>query len=61
MKWEDLSKEDKGKLTEADVCRISITPRIIQAGWDSATQIREQVYFTKGPVQVRGDKTKRGK
>ena len=60
MAWEDLTKEEKKKLTEADVCRISITPRIINAGWDSTTQIREQVYFTKGPIQVRGDKTKRG-
>ena len=60
MAWEDLSKEEKRKLTEADVCRISITPRIIQAGWDSTTQIREQVYFTDGAVQVRGNKTERG-
>ena len=60
MAWEDLSNEEKKELTEADVCRISITPRIINAGWDSTRQIREQFYFTKGPIYVRGKKTKRG-
>ena len=37
---------DKRSLSEADICSKFITPAILEAGWKSDTQIREQVYFT---------------
>ena len=52
---------DKHTLTERDICTKFITPAIAAAGWDIQTQVREQVYFTKGRVIVRGKKVKRGK
>jgi type I restriction enzyme R subunit len=41
-------------LSEDDVSVKFITPAIVQAGWDEATQIRRQVSFTKGRIIVRG-------
>lgn len=51
----------KSKYSEQDICRIFITPAIQIAGWDTATQIREQVTFTAGKIEVRGNTHKRGK
>ncbi len=51
---------DKKALTERDICTKFITPAIESAGWDVMTQVREQVYFTKGRVMVRGKTVKRG-
>jgi type I restriction enzyme R subunit len=51
---------DKKTLTERDICTKFITPAIESAGWDVMTQVREQVYFTKGRVMVRGKTVKRG-
>lgn len=48
-------------LTEDDVKRLYITPAIKQAGWDSNTQIRQEVHLTKGQVMVRGKVILRGK
>ncbi len=48
---------DKTSLSETDIRSKFITPAILQAGWDDATQIREEVSFTKGPLwlsQLRG-------
>ncbi len=61
MEWNELSKKEKPSLSEADMCRISITPSIHSANWYSITQIREQYYFTDGNIEVNGNKTKRGK
>ncbi len=61
MEWNQLSKKEKQSFSEADVCRISITPSIHSANWNSITQIREQYYFTDGSIEVNGNKTKRGK
>ena len=52
---------DKKELSEADICRIFITPAILEAGWDSNSQIREQVTLTPGPVIVRGNLSSRNK
>ncbi len=52
---------DKKSLSERDICTKYITPAIQKAGWDVLSQIREQVYFTKGPVIVRGRMVTRGK
>ena len=52
---------DKRSLSEADICSKFITPAILEAGWNSDSQIREQVYFTKGRIIVRGKLVSRGK
>jgi len=51
---------DKQALTEADIRTKFITPNIVSAGWDLMTQIREEVYFTRGRVIVRGKMVRRG-
>jgi type I site-specific restriction endonuclease len=38
-----------------------ITPAVKQAGWDVLSQIREEVFFTKGRIIVRGRLVTRGK
>jgi type I restriction enzyme R subunit len=52
---------DKGQLSERDICTKFITPAVVQAGWDSLTQIREEFSFTKGRIIVRGKLVTRGK
>lgn len=47
----DVSKH---ALSERDICTKFITPAIEQAGWDIATQIREEFPLTKGRIIVRG-------
>ncbi|MCC6882558.1 MAG: DEAD/DEAH box helicase family protein [Verrucomicrobiales bacterium] len=54
---------NKKALTEADIRSKFITPALTGPGgekWDLMTQIREEVYFTKGRVMVRGKAVKRG-
>ena len=48
-------------LSERDVCTQRITPAIVAAGWDLATQVREEVSFTRGRIIVRGRLVTRGK
>ncbi len=50
---------NKKDLTERDICTKYITPAIEQAGWDKIFQIREELYFTDGRIQVQGQKSKR--
>ncbi|MBF0353366.1 MAG: type I restriction enzyme HsdR N-terminal domain-containing protein, partial [SAR324 cluster bacterium] len=52
---------DKKKLTERDICTKFITPALVAAGWDLHHQIREEVTFTAGRVQLRGQLVSRGK
>lgn len=52
------SKKD---LSEQDICTKYITPAIEKSGWDKMTQIREQIFFTKGRIQIKGKIVKRGK
>lgn len=55
---------NKKTLTEADIRTKFITPALVGAGcdkWDLMTQLREEVYFTKGRVIVRGKTVKRGR
>jgi len=50
----------KRQLSERDICTKFITPALVAAAkWDQS-QIREEVYFTKGRVLVRGKKSGRG-
>ena len=48
-------------LSEDDVSVKYITPALVRAGWDEATQIRRQVGFTKGRIIVRGRLVGRGR
>ncbi|WP_447984957.1 EcoAI/FtnUII family type I restriction enzme subunit R [Nitrospira sp. Nam74] len=52
---------NKKDLSERDICTKFITPALERAGWDVASQIREEVYFTKGRIIVRGKLVTRGK
>src|SRR5215510_309797 len=51
----------KKDLSEADICAKYITPAVVQAGWDEASQIRREVGFTRGRIIVRGKLVTRGK
>ncbi|HEY5793723.1 MAG TPA: DEAD/DEAH box helicase family protein [Bosea sp. (in: a-proteobacteria)] len=52
---------DKRSLTERDICTKFILPAVTRAGWDAMVQVREEVYFTKGRIIVRGKLVTRGK
>lgn len=54
---------NKKALTEADIRVSFITPALVGVNgskWNLHTQIREEVYFTRGRVIVRGKAVKRG-
>ena len=54
---------NKKTLSEADIRTKFITPAIVGPNgdkWNVMTQVREEVYFTKGRVIVRGKTVKRG-
>jgi type I restriction enzyme, R subunit len=53
---------NKKDLTEADIRSKYITPALVppKGTWDLMSQLREEVYFTKGRVIVHGQKVKRG-
>jgi len=54
---------NKKALSEADIRTKYITPALVGVNggkWDVMTQIREEAYFTKGRVIVRGKTVKRG-
>ncbi len=52
---------DKKTLSERDICTQYIAPAIVRAGWDVATQVREEFSLTAGRVIVRGKLHTRGK
>ncbi|MCE3224036.1 MAG: box helicase [Nitrospira sp.] len=56
-----MTELDKKSLSERDICSKFITPAVRNAGWDELSQVREQVYFTKGRIIVRGKLVTRGK
>jgi len=54
---------DKKALTEADIRSKFVTPALVGANgdkWNLMTQIREETFFTKGRVIVRGKTVRRG-
>src|SRR5688500_3095197 len=54
---------NKKELTEADIRTKFITPAILGSDgskWSLMTQLREEVYFTRGRVIVRGKTVNRG-
>jgi type I restriction enzyme R subunit len=56
-----LTEINKKDLSEIDICDLYITPAIMNAGWESITQIRREVTLTPGPVIVRGNLSVRNK
>jgi len=52
---------DKKQLSETDIRSKFITPAVLGAGWNHASQVREEVGFTKGRIIVRGKLVSRGK
>jgi type I restriction enzyme R subunit len=54
---------NKKELTEADIRTKFITPALVGSDggkWNVMTQLREEVYFTRGRVIVRGKTVRRG-
>lgn len=51
---------DKKSLSERDICTKFITPAVEKAGWNTHTQLLEEVSFTDGKIYVRGKLTARG-
>ncbi|MET2898757.1 hypothetical protein ABXV22_10610 [Vibrio rotiferianus] len=48
-------------LNEADTCRVYVTPKLKESGWESnPSAITEQYTFTDGRVQFKGSKVQRG-
>ena len=48
-------------LNEADTCRVYITPKLRDSGWESLPHsLTEQYVFTDGRVEVRGQSVRRG-
>ncbi len=60
MRGGKLANQDKKFLTERDSCTKFILPALNGAGWDDMLQIREEVYFSKGRIIVRGSLVSRG-
>ncbi len=56
-----MDAAEKVTLSEADICRLFITPAIVAAGWNPESQIRQEVSFTKGRIIVRGSLVSRGR
>ncbi|MBN1548512.1 MAG: DEAD/DEAH box helicase family protein [Syntrophaceae bacterium] len=52
---------NKKQLSERDICTKYITPALEQAGWDVATQVREEYPLTRGRIIVRGKMYMRAK
>ncbi len=51
---------NKKSLSERDICTKFITPAIEKSGWNTHTQLLEEVSFTDGKIWVRGKITARG-
>ena len=51
---------DKKALSERDICSKFITPNLAASGWDTESQVREEVGFTDGRIYVRGKMHVRG-
>ena len=45
---------NKKQFSERDICTKYITPALERAGWDIATQVREEFSLTNGRIVVRG-------
>lgn len=45
-----MTKAEKQRLSESDICDLFITPAIKGAGWDQLTQIRREVLIPPCPL-----------
>jgi len=61
VKSQDVGLMSKKHLSERDICTKYITPALKQAGWDIATQVREEYALTNGRIIVRGTMHARAK
>jgi type I restriction enzyme R subunit len=52
---------NRSSLSERDICTKFISPAVQRAGWDMQSQVREEVHFTKGRINVRGKMVSRGR
>jgi len=50
----------KNYFSEQDICSKYVLPAIIDSGWNLHSQIREQVTFTAGRIQIHGKTISRG-
>ncbi|MCC9642294.1 hypothetical protein LOC71_08410 [Rhodopirellula sp. JC740] len=48
-----MDPSEKSSLSERDICTKFITPALEQSGWDVLSQIREEVTFTDGRLNVK--------
>ncbi len=44
---------NKKDLSERDICTKFITPAIEKSGWNLHSQVREEVTFTDGRIEVK--------
>lgn len=51
----------KASLSEIVICDQFITPALVEAGWDQATQIRREYPLSDGRIEPRGNQGTRGK
>ena len=56
-----MEPAEKAALSERDICTKFITPAIAAAGWNTHSQMREEVNLTAGRVVVRGNRAARDK
>ena len=56
-----MDRAEKRRLSERDICTKFITPAIEKAAWDINTQVREELTFTAGRINVRGKLHSRGR
>ena len=55
-----MIQQNKKALSERDIRTKYITPALVRAGWDMHTQMREEVYFTDGRIDVGNQRPTRG-
>ena len=55
-----MPRKSPDNLTERDICTKFITPALVGAGWDLHAQIREEVAFTAGRINIYGKTITRG-
>ena len=57
-----MDNRPEGIMNEADTCRVLVTPKLKESGWDTPPfGIGEQRIFTNGRIIVSGGKVRRGK
>lgn len=55
-----MTGQPNDSLSERDICTKYITPALVATGWDLQTQIREEVPFTAGRINIHGKTVSRG-